>query len=65
MSRHELAIGTFVHFTAMESGPAETGREYRIEERLTLDEGLTLYKIKADAEPFDRVVAEHDLMQRS
>ncbi len=65
MSRRELAIGSFVHFTALESGPAASSCEYRIEQLLALDEGQTLYKIKADAEPFDRVVAERDLTRRS
>ena len=65
MSRRELAIGSFVHFTAMESGPAAFGCEYRIEQLLMVDEGATLYKIKTDAEPFDRVVAESDLTRRT
>jgi hypothetical protein len=65
MSRRELAIGSFVHFTATDGVSAVSGREYRIQQLLTLKEGLTLYKIKTDAEPFDRVVAERDLMQRS
>ena len=29
---------------------------YRIEQLLRLDGGATLYKIRCDAEPFDRVV---------
>lgn len=65
MSRSELAIGSFVHFTAMECGPAASGCEYRIEQLLVVDEGPTLYKIKTDAEPFDRVVAERDLTRRT
>ncbi len=65
MSRRELTIGSFVHFTAMESGPAASGCQYRIEQLLTLEEGLTLYKIKTDAEPFDRVVAERDLTRHT
>ena len=34
---------------------------YRIEQLLTLRDGAILYKIRNDAEPFDRVVAERDL----
>jgi len=65
MSRRELPIGSFVHFTAMTGAPAASGWEYRIEQLVRLDEGPTLYKIKADAEPFDRVVAERDLTLRT
>ena len=35
--------------------------EYRIEQLVRLDSGVTLYKIKSETEPFDRIVDESDL----
>ena len=35
--------------------------EYRIEQLVRLDSGVTLYKIKSEMEPFDRIVDEADL----
>ena len=61
MSRRELNVGAFVHFTEFASGYAPPEASYRIEQLLTLQDGATLYKIRNDAEPFDRVVAERDL----
>jgi len=44
---------------------AVTGRDgtvaFRIKELLRLGDGDTLYKVKSDTEPFDRIVAECDL----
>ena len=34
---------------------------YRIEQLLTLGDGATLYKVRHENEPFDRVVSERDL----
>jgi hypothetical protein len=34
---------------------------FRIEGLLRLNDGITLYKVKCEAEPFDRIVAECDL----
>ena len=61
MSRRELDVGSFVHFTGFATGYAAPEASYRIEQLLTLGDGATLYKIRNDAEPFDRVVAERDL----
>jgi hypothetical protein len=63
MSRRQLDIGSFVHFASFAAGQAAPEAAFRIEQLLKLDDGATLYKIRADAEPFDRVVAEHDLTQ--
>ena len=61
MSRRELDVGAFVHFAGFATGYAPPEASYRIEQRLTLQDGATLYKIRNDAEPFDRVVTERDL----
>ena len=63
MSRRELDVGSFVHFTGFATGYAAPEASYRIEQLLKLRDGATLYKISNDAEPFDRVVAERDLAQ--
>ena len=57
MARHELEIGALVHITGLEVGHAVPEASYRIEQLLQIDGGATLYKIRCDAEPFDRVVA--------
>lgn len=61
MSGRELAIGSFVQLSGLETGLLAPEASYRIEQLLTLDGGATLYKVRNDDEPFDRVVAEHDL----
>jgi hypothetical protein len=62
MSELTLNVGSFVilpHIAATtQSGPAT----FRIEERLTLDDGLILYKVKNEAEPFDRIVDARELI---
>jgi hypothetical protein len=63
MSRRELDVGSFVHFTGFVTGYAAPEASYRIEQLMTLGDGGVLYKIRNDAEPFDRVVAERDLAQ--
>jgi hypothetical protein len=49
----------FAGFTDNRASPAP----YRVEQLLPLDDSVTLYKIRNDSEPFDRVVAERDLTQ--
>jgi hypothetical protein len=61
MSGRELAIGSFVQLSGIETGLLAPEASYRIEQLLTLEGGLTLYKVRSDDEPFDRVVAERDL----
>ena len=63
MSRRELDVGSFVHFTGFATGYAAPEASYRIEQLLKLGDGATLYKIRSDAEPFDRVVSERDNAQ--
>ncbi len=40
---------------------ATASATFRIEQLLKLDDGITLYKVKSETEPFDRIVAECDL----
>jgi hypothetical protein len=61
MSRRELEIGAFVQVTGLEVGQMAPEASYRIEQLLKLDDGATLYKVRSDAEPFDRVVTVHQL----
>ncbi|HET6320516.1 MAG TPA: hypothetical protein VFF87_00545 [Hyphomicrobium sp.] len=61
MSRRELDVGSFVHLTGLESGLMVPEASYCIEQLLTLSDGNTLYKVRHEAEPFDRIVRERDL----
>ncbi len=63
MPRRELDIGSFVQFTGFITGYAAPEATYRIEQLMQLGDGAVLYKIRNDAEPFDRVVADRDLIQ--
>jgi hypothetical protein len=65
MSRHELDIGSLVSIAGFATGHAAPEASYRIEQLLRLGDGDTLYKIRNDAEPFDRVVAEAELTDAS
>lgn len=60
MSSRKLDVGTIVHF--LRASLRARCATYRIEERLLLEGGSVLYRIKCDAEPFDRIVAESDLV---
>ena len=61
MSQRELEIGSFVQFCGLGTGQMAPEATYRIEQLLRLDPSTRLYKIRSDAEPFDRVVAEQQL----
>jgi hypothetical protein len=50
-----------VHLLGLETGLLAPEATYRIEQLLTLDDGATLYKIRHENEPFDRIVSERDL----
>jgi len=63
MSRRELDVGSFVQFTGFINGYAAPEVTFRIEQLMLLGDGAVLYKIRNDAEPFDRVVADRDLIQ--
>jgi hypothetical protein len=64
MSRRKLDVGAIVHFTRLEARTGAHAPEYRIEQLLGPEDGVTLYKIRSEAEPFDRIVAECDLTMR-
>ncbi|MFN3625590.1 MAG: hypothetical protein ACK4TP_16190 [Hyphomicrobium sp.] len=61
MAQRELEIGSFVQITGLEVGQMAPEASYRIEQLLTLGDGATLYKIRREDEPFDRVVGAHQL----
>lgn len=61
MSQRELAIGSFVQLTGLEAGLVAPEASYRIEQLLKLEGGATLYTVRNDHEPFDRVVGEQEL----
>ncbi|MFA5898456.1 MAG: hypothetical protein WC829_05025 [Hyphomicrobium sp.] len=65
MSRRELEIGSFVQVSGLEAGNMLPEASYRIEQLLRLNDGVTLYKIRNDAEPFDHVVTERQLIIRT
>jgi hypothetical protein len=52
-----------VHFTGFVTGYSPPEASYRIEQLMQLGDGAVLYKIRNDAEPFDRVVADRDLIR--
>ncbi len=61
MSKRKLDVGTVVRFVRVRTTMSTGASEYRVEQLLRLECGDTLYKIKSNAEPFDRIVSEHDL----
>jgi len=63
MSRPELDIGSLVQLSGLATGYMAPEISYRIEQLLQLDGGGTLYKVRNEAEPFDRVVAASELAQ--
>ncbi len=63
MSRRELDVGSFVHFLGVAPGYMPPDASYRIEQLLGLGDGAALYRIRNESEPFDRVVAEHDVLK--
>ncbi len=67
MSTSELNVGATVHFTRpqrVEGMPKAEAAVYRVERLLKTTEGVTLYTIKSEAEPFERVVDAADLDRR-
>ena len=62
-SERELSVGAVVR--CRRETAVNGSFEYRIEELLRLADGATLYWIKSDAEPFQRVVSERDLDLRT
>jgi hypothetical protein len=64
MSKRELNVGSIVHFAPQHRANGADIPAYRIEQRLELKDGATLYKIRSETEPFDRIVGEGDLAMR-
>ncbi len=65
MSKGTFNVGSIVRFVRVTATESARALEYRIEQLVRLEEGATLYKIRSEAEPFDRVVAEGDLATHS
>jgi hypothetical protein len=61
----ELSVGAVVRCRREMAVAGSEYLEYRIEELVRLADGATLYWIKSDAEPFQRVVSERDLDLRT
>ena len=67
MSRRQWKVGATVHFTRtvrIDAMPKAEAAVYRVEQLLKLPDGATLYTIKSETEPFERVVSECDLDRR-
>jgi len=67
MSTRQLNVGATVNFTRtlrVDAMPAAQAAVYRVENLLRMPDGATLYTIRCEAEPFERVVAESDLDRR-
>jgi hypothetical protein len=67
MSTRELNVGATVHFTRtvrIDAMPKAEAAVYRVENLLKMPDGATLYTIRCEAEPFERVVAAGDLDRR-
>ena len=64
MSKRRLDVGAIVHIRHFAAAASNGAATFRIEGLLRLDDGGTLYKVKSDTEPFDRIVAERDLAPR-
>jgi hypothetical protein len=65
MSSCKLDLGTIVQFARASTVAGADSGEYRVEQLVMLACGAKLYKIKSAAEPFDRIVSERDLAERS
>jgi hypothetical protein len=63
MSKRRLDVGAIVYLSSITATARNGATAFRIEELLRLDDGLTLYKVRSETEPFDRIVAECDLTQ--
>jgi hypothetical protein len=64
MSTRELNVGATVHFSravGSDAAPRADAPLYRVEHLLKLPDGATLYTIKSETEPFERVVDAADL----
>lgn len=63
MPQRQLDVGTLVSMCKASRERDAQLMPYRIEQLLAAASGEILYKIRCDAEPFDRIVSETDLIQ--
>jgi hypothetical protein len=61
VTQRSLTIGAAVQLPRITTAARASETTYRIEALLRLDNGITLYKVKSETEPFDRIVSECDL----
>jgi len=61
MSKRQLDVGAIVHIRHVAVATGGVAAHFRIQELLMLDDGSTVYKVRNDSEPFDRIVGERDL----
>jgi hypothetical protein len=61
MPKRHLHVGAIVHIRHVALTSTDVAACFRIEQLVRLDDGDTLYKVKNDTEPFDRIVAACDL----
>ena len=67
MPSDKLDVGATVRFTLperFEAMPKAEAAVFRVESLLKMPDGGTLYTIRSEAEPFERVVAASDLDKR-
>jgi hypothetical protein len=63
MSKRALDVGAIVYLSSITTATRDGPPAFRIEELLRLEDGITLFKVRSETEPFDRIVAECDLTQ--
>ena len=64
MPRHKFKVGETVDFQPGRSGFPAANRQCTIVRLLPIEGGTHLYRIKCDAEAFERVVREAQLAER-
>ena len=62
MPQLTLHVGSIVQLPHIAATTRIRPAAFRIEQRLTLEDGHVLYKIKSEAEPFDRIIDERELV---
>lgn len=63
MPSQRLSVGATVRFTRVDADAPDQMRDYRVEQLIAIETGVTLYKIRNASEPFDRLVSEADLVR--
>ena len=62
MAQLTLNVGSIVLLPHVPATTRSGLPTFRIEKLLTLDDGLILYRVKSEAEPFDRIVDGRQLV---